>query len=311
MGVCRIPFRCVFCVGTNKQAEENTMKYRFILWAGGVFFLAVFLVPAHAGENKPVIRVAGLSNYPPVMWASRDAYHGVAAELTQTVFSEMGMDVKFVVLPWKRVLEVAREGGIDVVAGLYKTDERESYLLYSIPFLEDPGVLFVRKGKIFPYHCWDDLVGKKGVVNRGYSWGEEFDSFMAKKLDIIRVNEPIQGFRLLMRSDRHADYYLYGLIPGILELKRYGISDRIDYISEPVTHEYFYFAISKASGKSSMAEPLNRILKRLIRNDYINFLVVKYTEVCSKNPPQQFGLYDVPFDEKKKNGFVPRHQAAP
>ena len=132
-----------------------------------------------------------------------------------------------------------------MIAGVYINNERQTYLDYSVPFMPDPGVLFVKKGRRFPYKHWRDLIGKKGVTNQGYSWGDAFDRFILNKLQVARVDNPQQAFSMLIRTDRDIDYYLYGLLPGLVVINRLGIADAVEYLPDYVTDEKFYFAFSK------------------------------------------------------------------
>ena len=230
---------------------------------------------AFCEEKRPLV-ISGLSDYAPVMWTQDGRLQGVAAELAGKIFEELNVPYKFKVLPWKRVQAYARSGKIDVIAGVYQTDERRAYMVYSVPFMQDPGVLFVKKGKTFPYKKWEDLIGRHGITNRGYSWGEQFDHFIATRLDMNWVDSPDQAFEMLTTTDRDTDYYLYGLIPGLLVVNRLNLADRIDYLPDYVTQENFYFAFSKKSGYKGLLPKVNVIIKRLVDEKYVDFLVSRF-----------------------------------
>lgn len=151
-------------------------------------------------------------------------------------------------------------------------------MTFSIPFQDDPAVLFVKKGQGFSYETRKDLIGKKGVTNRGYSWGQSMDRFIKDHLDMHRVERTQQGFRMLLRDDRDIDYYLYGLVPGQMMLYQMGIVNQVEYVKPPVTNEQFYFAFSKKSDRLALLPKINRVIKRLVDEKYLEHLNIKYIQ---------------------------------
>jgi polar amino acid transport system substrate-binding protein len=157
------------------------MKFK-ILIAFTVFFLTANLVYA-----TKIIEVSGHPEYPPVMWQEGDNIVGVGPEIVKMVFDDLGITVnsKFKG-SWTKVEKGIKEGDIDVLAGVYMTAQRKSFMDYSIPYMKDPVVIFVARGQAFPYKKWDDLIGKNGTTTIGDSFGKDFDKFIANKLTISR-----------------------------------------------------------------------------------------------------------------------------
>ena len=237
-------------------------------------FICVTL-PAYAKE-QPLI-ISGLPNYAPVMWEQDGTLVGIAADLAQLIFDELNVSYRFEVLPFKRAIKYAENGKVDVLAGIYKNKAREKFIAYSDPFMEDDGVLFVDHHKVFQCGKWEDLIGKKGITNKGYSWGQEFDQFMIDaKLDMIRVETPEQAFKLLLNKDRDMDYYLYGLMSGFLVAKRMGLDHRINALPNFITKENFYFGFSKKSKYVKLLPKVNTIMQRLVAEQVVSELIDKY-----------------------------------
>ncbi len=255
-------------------------------WISVLLIVLFYATPSYCKEKNP-IRISGLSSYAPVMWAQNNTLQGIAADVAKKVFGELQVPFRFQVLPWKRAQAYAASGKIDVIAGIYKTRQRQAYMTYSVPFMQDPGVLFVKKGNVFPYKKWEDLVGRNGITNRGYSWGGQFDLFIAARLHMDYIDTPEQGFQMLVMKDRKIDYYLYGLIPGLLVVNRLGLEAQIDYIPNYVTEENFYFAFSKKSEYVKLLPAVNTILNRLVAEKYVDFLISRYTNAWTSIPAKK------------------------
>ena len=90
---------------------------------------------------------------------------------------------------WAEAQAAARDGKADMIFGIYYNDERATYLDYVQPaFMFDEVVVFVAKDKHLPTRDENDLIGKKGVTNRGESYGNDFDAFIKDKLTVARAN---------------------------------------------------------------------------------------------------------------------------
>ncbi|MDP1645727.1 MAG: transporter substrate-binding domain-containing protein [Thiobacillus sp.] len=121
---------------------------------------------------------------------------------------------------WENAQGAARSGQADVIFGIYKNDERATYLNYiAPPFMLDPVVVVVRKGEGFAFRKWEDLKGRRGVTNAGESYGNRFDAFMTKELMVARAQGVEKAFEALLR--KQADYMIIGLYPGKREIAPY------------------------------------------------------------------------------------------
>lgn len=242
-----------------------------------VLIFACITIPAHAKERPLVI--SGLPNYAPVMWEQEKTLVGIAADLAQLIFDELNVSYRFEVLPFKRAIQYAETGKVDVLAGIYKNLKREKFILYSDPFMEDEGVLFVDSQNVFQCRKWEDLIGKKGITNKGYSWGETFDQFILDaRLDMTWVDTPEQAFALLLNKDRDIDYYLYGLMSGFLVAKRMRIDHRIRALPNFITKEHFYIGFSKKSKYCGLLPKVNAIIQRLVDEQVVSELINKYID---------------------------------
>ena len=146
-----------------------------ILLVGQFFFFGSKMA---AGEK---VLISAHPEYPPVMYKDKEnVIVGAGPELTEKISSELGIESqsKFVG-PWARVQEMAKNGEIDLIAGIYKNKEREKYLDYiPTPFMPNPVVIYVKKGNAFPFKKWDDLKGRKGGAIIADKFMPEFEKFL-------------------------------------------------------------------------------------------------------------------------------------
>ena len=223
--------------------------------------------------DKGIILVAsGHPDYPPVMWREGDYIAGVGAEVLKLAFEalDISVDSQFQG-SWRQVLEKAANGQIDAIVGTYMTDEREKYLEFSVPYMKDPVVIFVAKGKAFPFLRYDDLVGKRGTSAVGDSFGPEFDKFIARKLIVTRALTIEDNFNRLLSGD--ADYFICSKHSGLLEAEKLGISDKIESLLTDATAENLYIALSRKSRFVKYMPDINKKIETLVKDGTVDKLI--------------------------------------
>ncbi|MDE1464400.1 substrate-binding periplasmic protein [Spartinivicinus poritis] len=241
---------------------KNYLKNRL---KGLILYRAVYIFGCIVGcycnftfaADNDVVKVSAHPSYPPIMWLQDDKMVGVAFKVVDYVFKKIGVAHDAIhVGPWKRVHKNAMNGNIDIIAAAYLNDERQSYLLYSEWFMEDPVALFVWHDKQFKYDKWSDLIGKHGTTHLGESYGEKFDQYIKENLTVDREYKYINHFRKLEHG--RVDYFLYGLYPGLIEIHKHGYHGKIVKLKKNVVNEKFYITISKKSPYVSLLPQINQ-----------------------------------------------------
>ncbi len=143
---------------------------------------------------------------------------------------------------------------------------------YSIPYTVDPVSLFVKKGNGFPFENWDELIGKKGVIMLGDSYGQDFDDFIVDELDVVIVETSNEAFELIISGE--ADYFVYALYSGENALgKDEELSQQIEILPNYVASENFYMTVSKKSVLVEWLPQIDEILQRLIDDGTVERLI--------------------------------------
>jgi polar amino acid transport system substrate-binding protein len=246
------------------------------------FSIIILLIAPPSAYSGDVLIASGHTDYPPFMWKAGNEIIGVGVELTAIIFEELGIavDAKYVGL-WKRVQHEAKNGSVDVIVGIFKNEKRLKYLAYpDESYTPDPIVIFVQKGKAFPFTEWKDLIGKSGGSTMGESFGQAFDTFAEKNLDIHRVLRIEQGLKML--SLGRLDYVVYGLYPGRIKAIEIGLKTEFDYLTKTVITPPAYQAFSKKSQFLKHLPYFNKRIAELRADGTIGKLIEKYIRQWEK-----------------------------
>jgi len=236
-------------------------------------FLSMFVAltlagnAAFAADECTKITATGHRYYPVIAYRDGDKIVGAAPTLVETIAKQINvpLDSKYMGT-WEEAQAAVRDGKADMIFGLYYNDERATYLDYVQPaFTFDDVAIFVIKGKEFPFNDKNDLIGKKGVTNRGESYGNEFDAFMKEKLDVARTNGIDGAFRDLL--DGKADYLIAGYYPGLAEAAREGVKDKVGPLEQALLSQEMFVAFSKKSPCKSLAGKFGQGITELTTND--------------------------------------------
>ena len=227
-------------------------------------------------KNKPAKEavISGHPFWPPIMYQQDDSIVGAGPEIVEKIFSELGVKtVSKYEGSWDVVQEKAKSGEVDVIVAAYKTAERETYMDYSIPYTVDPVAIIVKKGKSFPFEKNEDLIGKKGVVTVGDSYGQDFDNFLQEKLDPKKVSSAEEAFASLQNDE--ADYFVYALYAADNYIAKNKISDQVEILPNYVSSENFYLTVSKKSPLDKLLPQVNTLLEKYKNDGTIDRIIEK------------------------------------
>ena len=211
---------------------------------------------------------------------------GAGIELFQMAAKEIGLQVKPVYVgPWARVQYEAKIGKIDAIAGLYKTREREEYLVFlEPPFIMDPVAVFTTKGKTFPFRRLEDLQDKRGCTVFGNSQGPEFDAFARERLNLKLPRTVKGGFELLLAG--HANYMVHGLYPGLAVIETERLKHKIAYLPHFVVSEGLFIGVSKKSPFVPHIPALQAAFKKLKDSGVVEKTMEKHLARWGKRGPK-------------------------
>ncbi len=150
---------------------------------------------------------------------------GPDAELLKAIADKLNAELKFIPAPFKRRLQLMKDGDIDFISGLLKTAEREKYIYYVYPPYKERSdtVFFLPKGKQAFLQKYEDLYAMKIGTNLGSKYFPQFDH--DTKLNKEAVSSGVPNFRKLLLG--RIDTLIYAEAGGIDLVHKMGIADRV------------------------------------------------------------------------------------
>jgi polar amino acid transport system substrate-binding protein len=246
------------------------MKY-FSLFAASLVVLFVSIPNSFSADTYIV---SGNPKAPPVVWEEYNKLVGVGPDIAESILKELGLDYDIQVNGnWQQVQDKCKSGEIDILVSAYQNDERSTYMDYSIPYLPQPTVIIVEKGKEFPFGRWESLIGKQGVSNIGESYGQKFDTFIKEKLSVqfIAFDRAVE---MLNRGE--ADYLIVDLFTALIYSRLLRGEDAVTILDPPVTTQSFHITIGKNSPMAVQMPAINKKLYRLVKDGTVEKLFYKH-----------------------------------
>jgi len=202
-------------------------------------------------------------------------YYGLSIDLMNQIVKELGTKAEFFDIPWKRGFCQLDSGDMDICAGAYENQERKDKYLLSIPFLVNETRLFVRKDSPIYFNELDNLRGKHIGKSLGSSFGNEFDQFAQKYINLTENangKEALFEMLLLKRLDGVLmDYY-----DGMNYLKKNKLDKEIIPLEKPVNTVNVHLLISKKSTFAGEINDINRIINKLKKKGFFKEILSKY-----------------------------------
>ena len=230
------------------------MKTKLIPLGIAVILILAFTSASLAAPQEETLIISGHEAWSPVMYYDSKTIVGTGPEIVKEALSDYQVFSQYKG-SWEIVQEKAKTGEIDIIVAVYKTEERQEYLLYSEPYLVDPIGIFTTDENLSTLE--EALLSKKGVITEGDSYGARIDALL-KENNLLVVKNPDQAKEVLLSGE--ADYFLYSVYSGEKLFKEELKKGEVIY--SKVGSELFYVGVSKANPN---AEKIVQIL-----NKYIN-----------------------------------------
>lgn len=234
----------------------------------GVFLLG--LAPA-ATASEPLTFVT--TEFPPYM-SETIQEGGVLIALTRAALrqSEYALDVKF--MPWARALIEVRSGRSHGLIGAWHSHERESYLAFPEPLLDNEIGFFARRGKVPKFTTLIELRGMKIGTVRGYADPPEF---LAARLETEEERDDLTNLRklsagridLILIDRLVAEYLIDARIPNS--------RSALQWVSPAVVKTPIYTTFAKTvPGYERRVQMLNAGLEQIRKSGEFAAILMQY-----------------------------------
>lgn len=234
-----------------------------------IFLIMILCYLNVSGNEIKLIKIA-VNNAPPYRIVSENQFNGIYIKIAEKIFENIeGYKYEFVDVPFKRALEMMKEGNVDMMLGPNKTKEREGYMFFFETYLPADSKVFLIRIESNEIEKYEDLYNKRVSVLRGANYFEPFNSDENIKKEY--VNNYVQALKKLEynRTDvviipeKQADYYL--------EKENYKIKKSKLIIKGDIS----FFAFSKKSKNMEIIPILENELKKIDFNYYFSEEFIK------------------------------------
>jgi len=131
---------------------------------------------ANSAKAEPAALKLRLVTRPWPPWIDAEGHPRVALDLVSTALARAGYTAVHEIAPLSELLNELRTGSAhDGSAALWHSPEREEFLLYSEPYIENRMMLVGRKGSDVSAKSFAELQGKKVGIVKDYAYGPEVD----------------------------------------------------------------------------------------------------------------------------------------
>ncbi|WP_050759411.1 response regulator [Luminiphilus syltensis] len=183
-------------------------------------------------RNHPGMLLGRDANWPPFEFVNnRGEYTGIVAEYARAASSALGVRFNPVRgLSWEDVLKRAQRKEVDIFAGLTRTAERESYLLFSKPYLSMPTAVLTLDDAPDLLRVSDLGDQSIGVVG-GYAV-EEWARDRYPEANFVAVASVAEGLKKVARKELGAmlaNQYSAAYIVDELNLENIRVNFRTEY----------------------------------------------------------------------------------
>lgn len=229
------------------------------LFAGTILMLA-FAAPAHAGRGMLVTSVA------------LDAPDGLDAQILKAVANRANLEIFFQNAPFKRRLLMMKNGDLDLICGLLKRPERETYIRYIQPAYKTRSdtVFFVPKGRAATIQTYEDLAPLKIGTVIGAKYFPRFDRDLSLNKEAVHLHS--MNFSKLCLG--RIDTLISNEGAGIEFIHKMKLSDQIELADYRCSREKsVYFGLSKKSRHMAKIRTLESVIRQMVDSGQIGKII--------------------------------------
>ena len=223
----------------------------------GLFFISCSLSVSSAYSQTRV--KLGVSEFPPYVIFEGNKVSGIDIMLVNILMSKLSLKIEYVRCPWKRCLDLMKQGKIDMLTGVFRRPDREQYLQYITPhYVQAENAFYIPKGSRLKIEEYSDLHHLRIGLERGSQMFEPFDS--DQQLTKFEVSKMIQAIRMTKLG--RLDTFIGATIPTEYLLLQANLHTefrraKFVYIDKGAQG---YFVISKKSEFAKDLENFNKVL---------------------------------------------------
>ena len=252
----------------------------------GALLYSLFNLVFYASSSAADLSACGHHGYPPWNWHQGNKIVGVCAEVTETLFANVGLKTDLTYVgPWARCQEKIRTGEIDVNICSFINPQRKEYAVFvPTPMGYNEHAVFVKAGAEFPFEQWHDLRRKSAAMVHGVSIGQAFDEFLEQHTFVTRLSSYQQSFKLLELG--RVEFVPLGRYTGLAMRDSFQLQGQIVDLPRPILVGKLYISMSKKSPFLHTLTAINQQVQAPGFNQYVLSLMPKYTQMYAQQQTQ-------------------------
>jgi polar amino acid transport system substrate-binding protein len=178
----------------------------------------------------------------------------------------------FSILKWTSAIALAKKGHFDGMAAIWKTPEREQYLLFSKPYLQNRLLLVARRGTDVSMASLAPLAGKRLALTNGYGYGEAVNGY--ENVKVIHYDTDADCLRAVLSNQ--ADYVLLDelIVHYIYENYKDKAEKLLAVGSTPIEEHTLHLALRRDyPGAAEILAEFDRNVERMLADGSYNVLL--------------------------------------
>lgn len=241
-----------------------------------LFFLLMTSLSSHVAAESPMTISLVEDPWPPYIEGrvGEIASGGKLIDLYRELFRRIeGVQVQYLLMPWKRALIEVERGRQDGIMALFKSPERTRVMDFTAPIFMGRTMLWYAKSRNSAPVNWDsmdDLKDYNIVVLRGSAMADPLLEAVNRgvPLSIIEVNSHRQQFEMVLKG--RADIAPLTEVVGYHLLNREGWKEAIVPMQKPLSSgDVYYMAFSKKSPARKLIPRINTVLEDMRKEGLI------------------------------------------
>ena len=226
------------------------------------------------------------TEYPPYVNLDGNEVNGVAIELIEYMYGELGESINISVLPWGRALANASSGKVQGIFPAFKNSEREKFAIFMNEVLFDENIIAVKNSASQKTWSKDNYKDLSICLVNNRSYGTKFDALVEQKSfgSVVYVKAARQCLEILLLN--RVDFWVNNEF-GVRHLAAiYEADKNIHFEAKIIDSTSSYLAFSK-KGKISKQEiaKLDAVLKRMkLNGEYEQVIDIYFDSLTALSP---------------------------
>lgn len=216
--------------------------------------------PASAGSK--VLRLGSTQWIP---FTGEEGKPRVAGYLVERALERAGYKSQTTIVADGTLTPALKDGRFDGSDALWPAADRETFLLYSKPYLENRLLLVGRRGTDVSATSFAALKGKRIAVVEGYAYGPELES--AREPIFVPVKSEQENLRAVLSGQ--VDYCLLDALVVEFLFEHYPreTPERVDVGKTPLVKRPLHFAVRKdLPDAARIIERFNQVVSEMVRD---------------------------------------------